>query len=466
MKASLQLSALAAAVAAALLASAPAHAITNVEANAGPQFNFVNPGARSLGMAGAFIGLADDSTAAYSNPAGLAQLSRREFAIEGRYTNYSTFSVERGRLIGEPTGIGLDTISGLDTQETDQSVANLSFLSFAFPLEHGTLAVYRHELANYEGGFSSDGAFTQTFDTTIQPPNVGRVAPSINDIDLQIVTYGFAGSWRLGSKFMLGASVNWYQFDFDTTTRRYNLDADGDGTPSRTERLTVVDFSPDQLRDVLSQNGDDSDFGYNIGLLWQPNDKFSLGAVYRKGPEFDYDYDWQRVGTPGVVYGGTTDFVVPDVIGLGMGFRPSDSWRISLDLAHVTYSDHVDNVVAQAFNGDIEYLNLNDSTEVRLGAEYTNIEAARPYSIRFGVWHEPDHQMYHDGELYQFTPGNPLTNLQNESNSHAAMFVRAEDSWHVTGGYGVVFDKFQLDAAIDLSDRADTLSLSLVYFFN
>jgi long-subunit fatty acid transport protein len=446
------------------LFATPAFAITNVEANAGPQFNFVNPGARSLGMAGAFIGLADDSTAAYTNPAGLAQLSRREFAIEGRYSDFSTLSVRRGRLTGSPTGLGLDTVDGLETQTTDRSVANLSFVSFAFPFEHGTVAAYRHELANYEGGFTSEGPFTNTLDTSFQPPSVARVFPTINDIDLEIVTYGLAGSWRAGSRLMLGASLNWYQFDFDTTTGRYNLDADGDGIQSRQERLNTLDYSPELLRDVITQDGDDGAFGFNLGLLWQPNEAWSVGAVYRKGPEFDYDFRWRRLDV-GSEFSGSTDFVVPDVWGVGVAYRPSDAWRVSLDLAHVTYSDHVEHVIAQSFDGDIDYLRLHDTTEVRLGAEFTDVEAAHPYSLRFGVWHEPDHQMYYGGEIYQYT-GVGLTPLQNEANSHAAMFVRADDSWHWTAGYGVVFSKLQLDAAIDLSDRADVASVSMVFFFD
>ncbi|MGB5341528.1 MAG: hypothetical protein WBP67_05500, partial [Thermoanaerobaculia bacterium] len=32
------------------------------------QFNFADPGARSLGFGGAFVGLADDATAAFANP--------------------------------------------------------------------------------------------------------------------------------------------------------------------------------------------------------------------------------------------------------------------------------------------------------------------------------------------------------------------------------------------------------------
>src|SRR5690348_1460924 len=144
---------LAMAVSSCLLASAPALAVTNVEANAGPQFNFINPGARSLGMGGAFIGLADDSTAAYTNPAGLGQVS----------------------------------ISGIQTQDTSRDISNVSFLSFALPLEHGTLAFYRHELANFGADFASNGPFVQTLnagDGEGGPPRVQRVLPTKNDIRL------------------------------------------------------------------------------------------------------------------------------------------------------------------------------------------------------------------------------------------------------------------------------------------
>ena len=45
-----------------LFLAAPAAAQTNAEMNAGIQFNFSTPGARSLGLGGAFVGLADDAT--------------------------------------------------------------------------------------------------------------------------------------------------------------------------------------------------------------------------------------------------------------------------------------------------------------------------------------------------------------------------------------------------------------------
>src|SRR5881409_893206 len=57
---------------------------TDIESLSGLQFNFGNPGARSLGMGGAFLGLADDASAAEANPAGLTILRKPEISVEAR----------------------------------------------------------------------------------------------------------------------------------------------------------------------------------------------------------------------------------------------------------------------------------------------------------------------------------------------------------------------------------------------
>jgi long-subunit fatty acid transport protein len=76
-------------------------------------FSFSNPGARSLGFAGAFAALADDATAAYANPAGLVQLTRPEVSFEARLWNRSPSFIAGGRAEGEPTGQGIDTRQGI-----------------------------------------------------------------------------------------------------------------------------------------------------------------------------------------------------------------------------------------------------------------------------------------------------------------------------------------------------------------
>src|SRR5438477_11736024 len=67
--------------------------LINSETFSGFQFNFNNPGARSLGMGGAFVAVADDATAVVANPAGLTILQRPELSAEVKFTRYrNTFN--------------------------------------------------------------------------------------------------------------------------------------------------------------------------------------------------------------------------------------------------------------------------------------------------------------------------------------------------------------------------------------
>ena len=70
-------------VAAALLASVlwPSGADAQTSLQVPLQFDFVNPGAKSLALGGAFTGLADDATATFANPAGLTLLLGPELSL-------------------------------------------------------------------------------------------------------------------------------------------------------------------------------------------------------------------------------------------------------------------------------------------------------------------------------------------------------------------------------------------------
>ena len=101
-----------------LLLTLQAAAQVNVDtSSAGFQIdlNLSNPGARSLALGGAFVGLADDATAAYANPAGLTVLSDPEVSFEGRSTRFNNTFVQKGRTFGSPTGRGIDTVAGVVT---------------------------------------------------------------------------------------------------------------------------------------------------------------------------------------------------------------------------------------------------------------------------------------------------------------------------------------------------------------
>src|SRR2546427_10408748 len=103
----------------ALPAAGEAGGLSNTETFGGFQFNFNSPGARALGMGGAFIGVADDATAVVTNPAGLVILQRPELSGEVKYSQFTT------RIKG---------FSDFQWQKDfDDSVTTPSFFSFVSP---------------------------------------------------------------------------------------------------------------------------------------------------------------------------------------------------------------------------------------------------------------------------------------------------------------------------------------------
>ena len=126
----------------------------------------VNPGARSLGLGGAFVAVADDATAAWANPAGLMQLARPEISLEGR-----SWSEDR---------------EGLASNES-----NLGFLSFVLPRQKWSIAIYTQTLTSLE------------FPTQWQANN-GEPEPLSG---LVIANFGVSAALRLSEAVSIGVGL-------------------------------------------------------------------------------------------------------------------------------------------------------------------------------------------------------------------------------------------------------------------
>ena len=130
---------------------------TNDEIGAGLEFDFSPPGARSLGLGGAFLALADDATAAYANPAGLLQLHRPEVALEARAAAFETRYVDGGSFNGTPTGSAatladgsnIDALPDLAENSSTSRTAGISFFSVSYPRRDWAVALFRHELTRF-----------------------------------------------------------------------------------------------------------------------------------------------------------------------------------------------------------------------------------------------------------------------------------------------------------------------------
>ena len=141
-------------------------------------------------MGGAFIGLADDATAAFSNPAGLTILRSQEIGVEGR-TGTTPPPSRTAVTTRAATGNGTDTVDGLVYGESSESVSGLSFLSYVYAGEGWALALYDHQLANFESSFTDRRDRSSARAPQPRPPVPGR-----RRMDLEIENYGasFAAS--------------------------------------------------------------------------------------------------------------------------------------------------------------------------------------------------------------------------------------------------------------------------------
>ena len=438
------------AIGAALLGmTAQAFAITDTETNASIPFNLANPGARSMGMGGAFLGLADDSTAAYTNPAGLTQLVTPEVSAEVRHTEYSLPYVSGGSA-----SVGPFNGSGLNVSNADSSQNNLSFLSVVFPHDRWSFAFYRDELVRFNTDFSSVLSGETVAD-------VGTAFPIAAHANLKIVDYGFSAAWKASDAISLGAGLSYYNFDVNTSINRYGF------APAFTDTSIPLNRQ--------SQFGSDNDIGVNLGARFVLSEHFSAGLNYRRGPSFSYEAtsatladvfannDGTFTPTPTAANVATdlknVRFKVPDEFGAGLSWHPTDALVVNFDADYIQYSQ-LTRGIQSLFGNDaatVSQLSIPNGTEIHLGGEYTFTQMSHPFSLRAGVWHDPRHSVE-----FKADPG--TANLG--AVGLATLFHGGQGPQnHVAVGLGWAFAKFQLDAAADFADVTDTFSISGVYHF-
>lgn len=447
----------------------------DIEALSGLQFNFGNPGARALGMGGAFLALADDASAAEANPAGLTILRKAEVSIEVRnyleqqlFTTSGTFpEVERTPF----------------THHSDRAV--LSFASAVFPVKNFTFGAYFHEPLNNEGGGfvaptedDITGAVTplpnfylpterQGDDVVSVGDPISRVQceqrrndmndpfacleyivdPFLSALSVRQRTYGIAGAWQIHPKFSIGLTARHQRFQESALTYRFD-------TFFNPKQILIQATAAEKNGEVELVEATDTTFA--VGFKWAPVESFSLGGVYKQGPEFDAPLFYADVNS-GFEFGeaAKTKFHIPDVAGIGVSYRPTSVLTINADAVHVKYSNLVDDFVSSVADvqGIEEPFKANDVTELHLGAEYL-FTTRIPIAIRAGYWRDPAHAVEWNGPLDR-----------PDYVAEAMLYPKGEDQNHMSFGAGLAWQKFQIDLAYDTSDHYKVGSISMVTRF-
>jgi long-subunit fatty acid transport protein len=460
-------------VAAALFAVPLAAQNVDIESLSGLQFNFGNPGARSLGMGGAFLGLADDASAAEANPAGLTILRKPEISLEARnYLEEQLFTT---------TGTFPDIVRTPFPHHSDRVV--VTFASAVLPIKNKfTLGAYFHQpLRNEGGGLVAPQSDPVTGQVTTQLPNFFlpvkngnsfgdpiseqqcealrnqtnnpfaclefRLDPFLSAVNVRLRTFGLAGAWQIHPKFSIGATVRHQRFVERAATVRFTQSF-------QTSSIAIQATAQEKNGNV--EVGEETDTTFAAGFKWTPTDKISVGGVYKKGPKFVAPFFFSGAQTNfEFIKAADTTFHIPDIAGLGVSVRPIPALTVNVDAVRVQYSNLVDDFVATV--ADVRNIDApfgaNDVIEMHAGAEYF-FSTKIPFALRAGYWRDPSHSVEWQGPL-------------NDPSfiAESMLYPKGNTQNHISVGAGVAWSKFQIDLAYDTSDQYKVGSISMVTRF-
>ena len=440
---------------------------TDIESLSGLQFNFGNPGARSLGMGGAFLGLADDASAAEANPAGLTILRKPEVSVEFRnYVEQQTFTT---------TGTYPD-ITRTDFNHYSQR-APITFASAVYPYKNATFGFYYHEVLRNQGAgqvvpirneftgavkadvpnfyLPKNGTGPVTRDQCIAINVAAKddfaclqytILPFLSALDVTERTFGFAGAYKVG-QFSFGGTVRYQRFN--ETAFTFRVTPDFDFSSISVQATSDIRENSDKAKDV-------SDVTFAAGVKWTPSDRFSAGAVYKKGASYktptfaaneETNFEFVKVSD--------TTFHMPDTFGAGVSFRPIPVLTVNVDAVRVKYSNLVDSFVS--INESVREIDqayqAPDVTEIHVGGEYF-FPTKIPIALRLGWWRDPAHSIEFRGPLN--TPDRVAA---------ALLYPRGESQNHRSIGAGLAWPRFQVDAAYDTAPHYKVASISMVARF-
>jgi long-chain fatty acid transport protein len=320
-------------------------------------------GTRALGMGGAMVGLADDASAIYWNPAGISN-------IEGGFAGFYM------------TGIS--------------PMANYSwqYPNFGIDVNAETISAI-HWAPNF---FATYQAGDWTFGLGVFVPAGLGVEWNGDDLTqlsggesfewmtrIGVIDIAPAVSYKISEQFSLGLTVNIYYAFFDL--KRPN------GIPS-----------PPAPPNSFSQYTEESTgiaVGLTVGAQYKINEMLTLGASFRSKTSVDMSgtAEFPAFGLLGAPTKSdfTREVALPMWIAGGVALRPSECLVISFDVQYSQWSESEDVLVTkyedptwkaalEADESHLFVLKWEDATQIRLGAEYL---ASDDLALRLGYTYDP-----------------------------------------------------------------------------
>ena len=340
------------------------------------------PGARALGLGGAFTAVADDSTAALANPAGLTNLTAPEVSLYVRYTDSDVLFLDP-----DAYNSAVNAFAGTTEKTFSDSSTDVSFASFVVPMDNVVFSGFYSNQLNFNGVQSATDVYLDDIVRTDPGlPDYQNLDQYENDNSLKakVENIGLSAAFRISDRFSLGVTVRYSSLNLNNQdTWRIDwwndwetLMADelfgpgnGDGFATMEQVQQFLPVVNDTYIYNSAINDKQSDLMFDVGMYYK-GDQWSFGAVYHAGSEFTFESQGSlssnfscnstsdgrsdvcqsyvdllnAIGETGSFYpnsANVNDVTVrlPAVVSLGGAFRPSDTWLLSFDANRIKYSD-------------------------------------------------------------------------------------------------------------------------------
>ncbi len=324
-------------------------------------------GARAISMGGAFVGLADDYSAVFWNPAGAAKFKNKTLGIHGDLIM--------------PTGTYELTMGGYTFIDA-QAKAN------AYP---SGIAAYYHPLSDkLVAGIgiytpSGLGAEWEGSDFYVPLLNPIQSQPYKTESFLGVVTIAPMIAYQISEAVSVGASLN-INYGF------FNLSRWAGGTVIPVPPY-LIDFG--QYEESSTGWG----IGGTFGVLVTPSDMFSLGLTLRTPTKVSMSGEASISNFSALGLPDESEFdrevTYPMWIAGGVAFHPIENLTFTLDAQYTNwakldeleteFTDSLWQVVMANTAADVMELKWEDCVQVRFGAEYVLNKIA----FRAGYYYDP-----------------------------------------------------------------------------
>jgi long-chain fatty acid transport protein len=338
----------------------------------GAGFKVSEQGAKAMGMANAFSAQADDPSALYYNPAGIAFQSGRRINVGAT-----------GIIVPQTEFRGTTPLSGnppLDTGTSEVTENSRRDLVVA-PMIYG---IYSLEQVPVTFGLGVNAIYplAKSWDDSSVFRNQVQTV-SIKPINFQpTVAYRF-DDWHLG--VAAGLDVTYAVVSLQRMVYSPAIDPTNPAPP----------FGAYELGS-LGLDGTATGVGYNFGLRWQPRDDLIFGATYRSeitlhisgdgnflattptgmgaiglANTAPFPYSRARATTPA-----STTVTLPDTIDVAVAWLPTKKWTLEFDATRTGWSSlkklqlSFDSPQFALFNNQPEPRNWEDVWGYKFGTQY------------------------------------------------------------------------------------------------